>query len=223
MAQATQKRFRVPEMEGASARWYARLRGSDSQLREYREQAARLTGGLPDGAHVLEVAPGPGYHAIEMARSGRLRVTTLDISRTFVEIAAEHARRAGVPLDVRLGDASEMPFPDGDFDLVVCQAAFKNFLRPADVLDEMHRVLRPGGVAVIQDLNKRATAADIAAGVREMRVGPVSAFVTRRTLRLLRRRAYTPEQFERLAAGSAFHGGEVSTDGVGLEVRLTRT
>jgi len=44
---------------------------------------------------VLEVAPGPGYLAVEMARWGRLRVTGLDISHTMVEIATEHARKAG--------------------------------------------------------------------------------------------------------------------------------
>jgi hypothetical protein len=54
-----QKRFKiVPEMEGAMARWYARQRGSASQIRTYRTQAALLTDGLPYGADVLEVAPG---------------------------------------------------------------------------------------------------------------------------------------------------------------------
>ncbi|PSK65163.1 hypothetical protein B0E53_02902 [Micromonospora sp. MH33] len=62
------KRKLLPEMEGATARWYARNRGSAAQLAEYRRQAARLAEGLPAGAAVLEVAPGPGYLA---ARSGR--------------------------------------------------------------------------------------------------------------------------------------------------------
>lgn len=75
------KRFRVPEMQGAAARWYARQRGSRSQLEAYRTQAALLTTGLPPGAEVLEIAPGPGYLAIEMARLGRVQVT--DTSRTF--------------------------------------------------------------------------------------------------------------------------------------------
>src|SRR5207247_5182412 len=116
-----------------------------SQIDEWRRQAAELTGALPDGAQVLEVAPGPGYFAIELARPGPLGVTAMDISRTFVEIASENARRAGVTVDFRQGDVAAMPFADGSFDLVVCQAAFKNFSQPRRALDEMHRVLRVGG------------------------------------------------------------------------------
>lgn len=82
-------------MEGAMARWYARQRGSAPQIEAYRVQAAQLTAGLPDGAEVLEVAPGPGYLSIEIARTGRFHVTGLDISRSFVEIATWQARRAG--------------------------------------------------------------------------------------------------------------------------------
>ena len=88
-----QKGYKGLPMEGMVARWYARIRRSGSQIEEWRKQAAQLTDGLPDGADVLEVAPGPGYFAIEMARLGRFHVTGLDISHTFVEIATEHARQ----------------------------------------------------------------------------------------------------------------------------------
>jgi len=121
------RRHLLPEMEGLTARWYARQRGTPSQLALYRDQAARLTAGLADGAAVLEVAPGPGFHAIEVARLGRFPVTGLDISHTMVGIAGENATAAGVSVDFRLGDASAMPFADGSFDVIVCQAAFKNF------------------------------------------------------------------------------------------------
>ena len=212
-------RVRVPEMEGRTARWYARNRGSQSQLAEYQRQAERLTADLAPGSDILEVAPGPGYHAVDLARLG-YRVTGLDISHTMVQIATEHARSAGVAVDFRHGDASAMPFEAGSFDLVVCQAAFKNFLDPVKALDEMHRVLRPGGTAVIQDLNHDSTAADIAGEVAKMRLSPVNALVTRFALRWLRRRARTAERFRSLASASTFGRCEITTDGIGLEVRL---
>ena len=220
----TRKRFRVPEMEGAMARWYARQRGSASQMKVYRKQAALLTEGLPSGARVLEVAPGPGYQAIEMARRGRFQVTGLDISRTMVEIASQKAREAAVSIDFRQGDATSLPFEAGSFDLVVCQAAFKNFRQPVEALDEMHRVLRDGGVAVIQDLSRDASDAEIEREVSEMELSGLNAFVTKFVLGgMLRRRAYSRAQFERLAAESAFRSCEVRKDGIGLEVRLTKT
>ncbi|HLG78333.1 MAG TPA: class I SAM-dependent methyltransferase [Ktedonobacteraceae bacterium] len=191
-------------MEGIIARWYAKIRRYGSQIEEWRKQAIRLTGGLPEGANVLEVAPGPGYFAIEMARPGRLHVTGLDISHTFVEIAKENARQAGVNVHFQQGNVSAMPFAEGSFDRVVCQAAFKNFSQPVKALDEMCRVLRSGEVAVIQNMYKNATDAAIREEVDAMKLSSVNALMTRQALRALRRRAYTIEQLERLAAASAF-------------------
>jgi len=193
-----QKGYKGLPMEGIVARWYTRIRRSGSQLEEWRKQAAHLTGGLSDGANVLEVAPGPGYFAIEMARLDQLHVTGLDISHTFVGIATENVRQAGASVDFQQGDASGMPFAEGSFDLIVCQAAFKNFSRPGKVIDEMHRVLRGGGTAVIQDMRKDASDATFREEVNLMRLSPANAFMTRRALGWLRRRAYTKEQFERL-------------------------
>jgi ubiquinone/menaquinone biosynthesis C-methylase UbiE len=207
-------------MEGPVARWYAKVRGSQSQLEAYRKQAAQLTAGLPEGATVLEVAPGPGYLAIEMARSGRVRVTALDISHTFVQIGGDNAHTAGVSVDFRQGDVAGMPFADGSFDLVVCQAAFKNFTLPRTALAEMHRVLRAGGTAVIQDMSRDASHADIEAEVAAMHLGWLSSFTTKATLEGLRNRAYSPLQLELLVAESPFQTCEITTSGIGLEVRL---
>jgi ubiquinone/menaquinone biosynthesis C-methylase UbiE len=215
-------RFKGPEMEGPVARWYTRLRGSSAQLESHRKEAARLTRDLPVGAAVLEVAPGPGYFAIELARSNRFAITALDISRTFVEIARANAAAAGVSVNFQHGDVAAMPFPDDTFDLVVCQAAFKNFPLPQTALAEIHRVLRPGGTAVIQDMSRDASHADIDDEVKGMDLGRFTAFTTRATLEMLRRRAYAPADFERLAAASPFRTCAISTQGIGLEVRLTK-
>ena len=222
MTETRRWRFKGPEMEGPIARWYARVRGSQSQLEAYRKQAFQLTAGLRDGARVLEVAPGPGYLAIEMARPGRLQVTGLDISRTFVEIANANARRAGVTVEFRQGDVAQMPFETDSFDLIVCQAAFKNFTLPHRALAEIHRVLRAGGTAMIQDMSKDATHADIEREVNEMDLGRISTFTTKATLEMLKRRAYAPSQFERLATDSPFKTCEISTEGIGLQVRLKK-
>lgn len=214
-------RFRLPEMEGVAARRYDRLRGTEPQLVQYRQRAEQLSAGLPAGGDVLEVAPGPGYFALEMARRGA-RVTGLDISQTMVEIATGHAREAGLQVDFRHGDASAMPFAGASFDLIVCQAAFKNFLQPVRVLNEMHRVLRPGGLAVIDDMRHEATLRDIVAEVRGMEVGRVGEAVTTVILWGLRRRAKSVSEFFRLAEASAFGGCSIRTQGMGLEVRLQK-
>ena len=143
------KAYKGLPMEGFIARWYGRLRSSQNQLELYRRQALELTEGLPTGGAVLEVAPGPGYLAIEIARLGHYQVTAIDISRSFVQITADNAARAQVSVDVRQGDAAKMPFGDESFDLVVCQAAFKNLAYPVDALNEMHRELAIHGIETV--------------------------------------------------------------------------
>ena len=218
------KRFKlVPEMEGTLARWYARQRGTESQVEAWRNLASRLTEKLSNDAAVLEVAPGPGYLAIEMARLARLYVAGLDISRTFVEIARENARQAGVSVDFRHGDVAKIPWETGSFDLIVCQAAFKNFSQPLIALEEIHRVLRAGGAAVIQDLSRDASRAEIGREVTRMKLSWLNAFVTKLVLgTMLRRRAYSPARFERLVAESPFRACEIRKDGIGMEVRLRK-
>jgi ubiquinone/menaquinone biosynthesis C-methylase UbiE len=219
------KRFKlVPEMEGRMARWYARQRATESQIAAVRKEAARLTDGLPTGAKVLEIAPGPGYLAVEIARLAPFDVTGLDISHTFVAIARENARQAGVSVEFRHGDAARIPFEAGSFDLILCQAAFKNFAEPIKALNEMQRVLRVGGTAVIQDLSKQASNAEIDQAVRGMKLSRFNALTTKFVLgSMLRRRAYTPTQFERLVAESAFRSCDIRNDGIGLEVRLKKS
>ena len=209
-------------MEGPIARWYTRIRGTATQLATVRAQAAALTAGLPEDARVLEVAPGPGYLAVEMARLG-FDVTGVDLSATFVQLATDAARRAGVEARFLRADAADLPLPDASVDLVVCQAAFKNFGRPVAALDEMHRVLRAGGTAVIGDMNRDATAADIHREVAAMGLGRLNAAFTRMALSGLRRRAYAADHFRITAAASAFGTCEVRVDGLSLEVRLSRT
>ncbi len=223
MSAAPRRRLLLPEMEGRSARWYARQRGTPSALEETRRDAARLAAGLADGASVLEVAPGPGYLAVEIARLGKFGVTGLDISHTMVEIATENARLAGVSIDLRCGDASEMPFDDASFDLIVCQAAFKNFRQPLSALNQMHRVLRGGGRAVIQDMSRDASNAEIKHEVAGMGLSALNRAMTRLILSTtLRRRSYSPARFQALVAQSAFGSCEIRTSGIGLEVRLTK-
>jgi len=220
-AEVSRWKFKGPEMEGPIARWYAGIRRSESQVEINRRDAATLTNGLPAGARVLEVAPGPGYLAIEIARTGRA-VTGLDISHTFVEIATGNAAKSGLDVDFRQSDVAAMPFQDGSFDLIVCQAAFKNFSRPATALREMYRVLCPGGTAVIDDMSHDASHEAIANEVAGMGLGRVSSFMTTATLEMLRRRAYSRQAFERLVAESPFKTCDVAEAGIGLRVRLTK-
>jgi len=163
-------------MEGAVARWYAAL--TKKSFKEFAALARRVADQIPQQSSVLEVAPGPGYFAVELARLGDYQITGLDISETFVEIARANARRAAVPVSFLHGNASAMPFSDGMFDFLVCRAAFKNFGEPARALEEMQRVLKPGGQALIIDLRRDASMESIKQAVNAMNLGAVNRVMT---------------------------------------------
>ena len=208
-------------MEGPIARWYAANTRRDT--RSYRSTALQLASRLAPGAAVLEVAPGPGYLAIELAKLGDFHITGLDISHSFVQIARDNARQAGFDIGVRHGDAAHLPFAAESFDLVFCRAAFKNFSDPRGAIDEMYRVLRPGGQASIFDLRKDAPLAAIDEEVRGMQLSALNTWLTKWTFRLmLLRTAYTREALQTMVAHSRFGTGELLPDGIGFELRLRK-
>jgi ubiquinone/menaquinone biosynthesis C-methylase UbiE len=96
-----------------------------------------------------------------------------------VDIARREAREAGLEIDFQLGNASAMPFPAESFDFTFCQAAFKNFSQPVEAIAEMHRVLRPGGRAVINDLRADVTDEEMQREVDKMGLGPVDRWMTK--------------------------------------------
>ncbi len=219
MTDAPAKPHKGRGMEGFVATWYARQTAHDRE--EVQQTARRIADLLNPGSRVLEIAPGPGYLAIELAKLAGGRVTGLDISRTFVQIAAENARRAGVDVDFEHGDAADLPFPDGQFDFIVCRAAFKNFTRPLVTLNEMHRVLKDNGTALVIDLRKDYSPRAVSDYFKNR--GFFTAAIIKLTFRtMLKSRAYSKESMMGLVAQSQFGQGEIRLDPIGFELWLRK-
>ena len=218
---AEAKPYKGLGMKGPIARWYAKLTAKGMQ--EFTALAQRVAAELPTGSSVLEVAPGPGYFAIELAKVGDFRITGLDISETFVDIARANASKAKVQVDFKRGDASRMPFDDESFDFILCRAAFKNFTGPVRALEEMYRVLKPNGKALIIDLRRDASKDSISQAVDGMHVGRMNTAIVKLTFRyMLLKRAYTKTDFENLLAQATIRDYAIEQNLMGLEVRFTK-
>ena len=224
-AQQHHKGYRGLGMEGRVAHWYTRNTGRD--LTDYHRDARRIAERTPAGGRVLDLAPGPGYVAMEVARLGEYQVVGLDISETFVQIASERASAAGVEVDFQRGDAAHMPFADGSFDFVFCRAAFKKFSDPVGALREIHRVLRPGGTGLIVDLHKdvprKTLDREVTQIIQRNGLGWLDALMTRLTFQfVLIPRAYRWVDFERMAKAAQLPHHEIREDGITLEVWITK-
>ncbi len=111
--------------------------------------------GLPYGAAVLDAGCGAGLLAAEMAMCG-LEVTGTDSSPKMVNRARSRARRLGLHGSVRvaLADAHQLPFADGELDLVVALGLLPWLHDALGAVAEMARVLRPGGWLVVTADNR---------------------------------------------------------------------
>ncbi len=221
MADASVKAYKGIGMEGWIARWYAA--NTRKGMEDFRALARRAAGDLAPGSAVLELAPGPGYFAIELAKLSNYQITGLDISKSFVEIAQRNAKEANVNVDFRLGDAAHTPFADESFDFLLCRAAFKNFSEPLQAIREMYRILKKGGRAVIIDLRRDASPQDIDKFVDQMGLTWGSSVFTKLTFRfMLLKRAYRREDFEKFVAQTEFRQAEIEQSLTGLEITLRK-
>lgn len=207
-------------MEGGIASFYAAVTKRD--MSEYVSLAQRMAAGLPDGANVVEVAPGPGYFAIELSRLGKYSVIGLDISASFVKIANENAAKAGVAVEFRRGDVAAMPFAGDYFDFVFCRGAFKNFTDPVAALAEIRRVLKPTGRAVIIDMQANLANKDIDALVDKLGLRIASRWLAKSVLRWLRDHAYAEPDFRRFIAASGLQLSRFDHNPIGFEITLMK-
>lgn len=216
----TVKAYKGMGMEGSIARWYDRTTRRD--MAEYRELAARIAAMAPAGRSVLEVAPGPGFLSIELAKRG-LQVHAVDISKTFVELARQNAAAAGVKARFQLGNAAALPLDDASVDFVVCRAAFKNFTEPVKAMAEMRRVLRPGGTAMLIDMRRDASAEEIRRYVDSLKLNWFSHWMTIFTFRgMLIRRAYPLEEIRRMALEAGWKDVRIDPAPMGFSAWTTK-
>jgi ubiquinone/menaquinone biosynthesis C-methylase UbiE len=214
------KAYKGMGMEGSIARWYDRTtrKGMD----EFRQLAARIAALVPAGGSVLEVAPGPGFLSIEIAKRG-LQVRAVDVSRTFVEIARRNAAAEGVKVRFQLGNAAALPVDDASVDFVVCRAAFKNFSEPVKAMAEMRRVLRPGGTALLGDMRRDVSVAEIARYVDGLGVNRLNRWFMMLTFRgMLIKRAYPLQEIRRMAIAAGWTDPRMETTPLGFEAWTTK-
>ncbi len=137
--------------ESTPAHW-DRYWKEHAQVEETYDNGDRLTRELlrepVQGTRVLEVGAGSGRDSITLLRAGA-RVYVVDYVRSSLEVCRRLAREAGVELIYLQADATRMPVREGSFDIVFHQGVLEHFRRPADLMDENFRILKPGGYALV--------------------------------------------------------------------------
>jgi ubiquinone/menaquinone biosynthesis C-methylase UbiE len=173
---------------------------------------ARLLLGLSPGDGVLDIACGPGNFSRAFAAgvgdSGL--VVGLDASETMLRRGAEELRSSSLDnLFLVRGDATALPFVDDSFDAVCCFAALHLFDDPLAGLDEMTRVLTPGGrIALMTSVQRQLAPRGPLKPITE-RLSGMRVFGQQEIVDALRERGFD-EVHQRLSGLVQFVGGRLA-------------
>jgi len=130
------------------------------QLDEYRYDKLNYLTRLVDfngykGKDLLEVGCGVGMDLVRFAR-GSANVTGIDLSKTAIELACKHFEQSEQNADLRVMNGECMQFADNSFDVVYAHGVLQYTADTGKMMAEIHRVLKPGGEAIVMVYNKNS-------------------------------------------------------------------
>jgi 2-polyprenyl-3-methyl-5-hydroxy-6-metoxy-1,4-benzoquinol methylase len=132
--------------------------GFFEDLREYRFDKQRYLPGVVDftaykGRKLLEVGCGVGIDLIQFAMHGA-QVTGIDLSEHAIQLAEKNFELSGLKGDLRIMDGEHLEFSAGTFDIVYAHGVLPYTGDVQKMMREIHRVLKPGGEAILQLYNR---------------------------------------------------------------------
>lgn len=133
----------------------------DTMMRSLRDKGWLETndlikGGITSGL-ALEIGPGPGYLGLEwLKNTENTRLNGLDISDDMLNLARKNAEEYGLShrTEYFQGNASDLPFDDNYFDAAFTNGSLHEWEHPDKIMNEIFRVIKPGGRYVITDLRR---------------------------------------------------------------------
>lgn len=107
------------------------------------------------GKNVLDIGCGTGWSTEQFARMGA-RVSAIDLTEKAVELTKKRFALYNLEADIRVGDAEQMPYPDGAFDYVFVWGVLMHTPDTEKAIREIYRVLKPGGRAAAMMYNRNS-------------------------------------------------------------------
>ena len=192
----------------------------DAMMRRLRDKGwletkAIINAGITSGL-ALEIGPGPGYLGLEWLKNTEgTTLKGLDISEDMLAIAGRNAAEYGLTDRVEYvkGDARGMPFENDYFDAVFSNGSLHEWARPGEIINEVARILKPGGRYCISDLKRNMNSLLkwfmwLMTRPKEIRPGLITSINA----------AYTVSEIKELLTVTQLEGWSVSKNLIGLAI-----
>ena len=115
---------------------------------DYRRVLAEIETLNP--VRLIDIGCGPGgFLCAVQKRFPQIQLNALDLSE---EMAGEARERLAPSAIVTVGDAEHMPLESGQYEVVTCNMSIHHYPHPQDAVNEMHRILAPGGTLLLNDI-----------------------------------------------------------------------
>jgi ubiquinone/menaquinone biosynthesis C-methylase UbiE len=134
--------------------FYNALTATSIFQRHYDAVALDILSYGPKGS-ILDIGTGPGWLLIKLHQhASRLRISGLDTAAAMVAKARDNMAEAGLAAEIEIkeGNASRLPFADNTFETIVSTGSLHHWKEPISALNEIHRVLKAGGNALLYDI-----------------------------------------------------------------------
>ena len=164
---------------------------------------------------ILDIGTGPGWLLEKLYQaSPKFQIIGLDISPSMVAKARENIKNAGLSdfIDIKVGDARKIPFANCSFDAVISTGSIHHWKDLTAGLNEIYRVLKQGGYALMYDLVSDTPESVIKEAAQEF--GKLKMFLL--WLHAFEEPFYSHKNFNLLARPTLFKGGQTRFVGVML-------
>jgi ubiquinone/menaquinone biosynthesis C-methylase UbiE len=192
--------------------FYNALTATSIFQRHYDAVAQDILGYCPKGS-ILDIGTGPGWLLIKLHHQApRLRIIGLDTSTAMVAKARENMDEAGLAkeIEIKEGNASRLPFADNTFETIVSTGSLHHWKEPISALNEIYRVLKSGGNALLYDIVSDTPKAVL----REMARGYGRLKMLLLWLHAFEEPFYSHKAFAQLAQPSLFKKGRTRFVGI---------
>lgn len=146
----------VAEVPERTRDWFERIEDHRYKMEPFIHSVAQFT--RYHGKKILEVGVGAGTDLLQWARAGA-RCYGVDLTEAAIELTKAHLALYGFDCELRRADAEVLPFPHESFDLVYSWGVIHHATHPERIVQEIRRVLKPGGVFIGMVYGRRSVVA----------------------------------------------------------------